>query len=227
MASERSIGASPNSTTTSAISPFFSRLASADFAARTASPVPRGGDCTAVLAGATARATASIPGPSTTTVSAGSSGRSASVTCRTIRHPAISCSTLGKGEVQAMVGDGIPALVTRGFAGRGADATEASEALPDFLAIYEASAANLSRPYPGVRDTLVELRRRGYRTAVCTNKVERATLAVLRGLDLMALFDGLAGGDRFAVRKPDPGPLLGLISELGARPERAALLGDK
>ena len=59
-------------------------------------------------------------------------------------------------EVQAMVGDGIPALVTRGFAARGADAAEASEALPEFLALYEANAANLSRPYPGVRDTLIE-----------------------------------------------------------------------
>src|ERR1700694_2614479 len=129
-------------------------------------------------------------------------------------------------EVQAMVGDGIPALVTRGFAGRGADATEASEALPDFLAIYEASAANLSRPYPGVRDTLVELRRRGYRTAVCTNKAQRATLAVLGGFGLLQLFDGIAGGDHFAVKKPDPGHLLGMIAELGGRPDRAAMIGD-
>src|SRR5438874_13235217 len=60
-------------------------------------------------------------------------------------------------ELQAMVGDGIPALVTRGFAGRGADATEASEALPDSLAIYEASASNLSRPCRGGRDALVAL----------------------------------------------------------------------
>jgi len=120
-----------------------------------------------------------------------------------------------------MVGDGIPALVTRGFAARGADAIEASEALPEFLGVYEASATNLSRPYPGVRDTLVELRRRGYRTAICTNKAERATIAVLRGLALQPLFDGIAGGDRFAVKKPDPGHLLELIAELGARPDRA------
>jgi phosphoglycolate phosphatase len=129
-------------------------------------------------------------------------------------------------EVQAMVGDGIPALVTRGFAARGADAIEACQALPEFLEFYEASAANLSRPYPGVRDTLVELRRRGYRTAVCTNKAERATTAVLRGLHLMPLFDGIAGGDRFAVKKPDPGHLLGLIAELGGRPDQAAMIGD-
>src|SRR5204862_62477 len=83
----------------------------------------------------------------------------------------------------------------------------------DFLALYEANAANLSRPYPGVRDTLIELRRRGYRTAVCTNKAERATTAVLRGLDLLEMFDGIAGGDRFAVKKPDPGHLLYLIGD--------------
>ena len=129
-------------------------------------------------------------------------------------------------EVQGMVGDGIPALVTRGFAARGADAAEATEALPRFLALYEANAANLSRPYPGVRETLMALRHQGYRTAVCTNKAERATIAVLRGLDLFELFDGIAGGDHFPVRKPDPGHLLGLIAELGARPERAAMIGD-
>jgi phosphoglycolate phosphatase len=123
-------------------------------------------------------------------------------------------------EVQAMVGDGIPALVTRGFAARGADAAEASAALPRFLAVYEANAANLSRPYPGVRETLIALRDQGYRMAVCTNKAERATEAVLRGLDLFELFD------RFAVRKPDPGHLLGLIAELGGHPERAAMIGD-
>ena len=129
-------------------------------------------------------------------------------------------------EVQAMIGDGVPALVTRGFAARGADSAEASEALPRFLVVYEANAANLSRPSPGVRDTLTELRRRGYRTAVCTNKPERATQAVLRGLDLSDLFDGIAGGDHFAVRKPDPGHLLGLIAELGGSANRAAMIGD-
>jgi len=129
-------------------------------------------------------------------------------------------------EVQGMVGDGIPALVTRGFAARGADTAEATEALPRFLPLYEANAANLSRPYPGVRETLMALRHQGYRTAVCTNKAERATIAVLRGLDLFELFDGIAGGDHFPVRKPDPGHLLGLIAELGARPERAAMIGD-
>ena len=83
--------------------------------------------------------------------------------------------------------------------------------MPQFLSLYEANAANLSRPYPGVPETLVDLRRRGYRTAVCSNKAQRATLAVLNGLALLPLFDGIAGGDHFVVRKPDPGHLLGAL----------------
>jgi phosphoglycolate phosphatase len=133
---------------------------------------------------------------------------------------------LTRADVAPMVGDGVPALVARGFAARGADATEAEEALPRYIQIYEANATVLTRPYPGVRETLEELRRRGYRNAVCTNKLQQATMAVLEGLDLAGLFDGVAGGDRYPVRKPDPGHLLGLIGELGGSAGRAVMIGD-
>jgi phosphoglycolate phosphatase len=129
-------------------------------------------------------------------------------------------------EVKHMIGDGVPTLVARALAASGADPAEASMALPRFLEIYEANPTQLSRPYPGVPETLTTLRRRGYRTAVCTNKPQQATLAVMQGLDLLPLFDGIAGGDRFLVRKPHPGHLLQLIAELGARPGASAMIGD-
>src|SRR5207244_8509258 len=129
-------------------------------------------------------------------------------------------------EVAPMVGDGISALVARGFAARGGTPTEAAAVLPRYIALYEANATGLTRPYPGVPDTLTGLRRRGYRHAVCTNKLQQATLAVLQGLDLAPLFDGVAGGDRYAARKPDPHHLLALIGELGGSAERAAMIGD-
>jgi phosphoglycolate phosphatase len=133
---------------------------------------------------------------------------------------------LSRAEVAPMVGDGVPTLVARAFAARGGDAAEAAAALPEYVGIYEANATALSRPYPGVAQTLQELRRRGYRNAVCTNKLQQASVAVLAGLDLAPLFDGLAGGDRYPVRKPDPGHLLGLIAELGGDPARAVMIGD-
>jgi phosphoglycolate phosphatase len=129
-------------------------------------------------------------------------------------------------QVKGMIGDGAPAMVARALAASGAAPIDAPAALSRFLQIYEANAVRLSRLYPDVRKTLSELRQRGYRTAICTNKPQRATIAVVEGLGLLELFDGIAGGDRFAVRKPDPGHVLMLIGELGARREASVMIGD-
>ena len=129
-------------------------------------------------------------------------------------------------EVAPMVGDGVPALVERGFAARGGSPGEAADALPRYITIYEAHATDLTRPYPGVPETLAALRRRGFRTAVCTNKLQQASKTVLDGLGLAALFDAVAGGDRYRVKKPDKGHLLGLIAELGGTADRAVMIGD-
>jgi phosphoglycolate phosphatase len=133
---------------------------------------------------------------------------------------------LSSSEVKRMVGDGAPALVDRALAASGGSPASAGDALARFLEIYEANAVRLSRPYPDVRETLVALRRRGYRAAVCTNKPQRATMAVIEGLGFLPLFDAIAGGDRYSVKKPDAGHLLGLINELGARVSSTAMIGD-
>ncbi|MBV8121903.1 MAG: phosphoglycolate phosphatase [Alphaproteobacteria bacterium] len=129
-------------------------------------------------------------------------------------------------QVRRMIGDGVPTLVCRALVASGLSPAETASALPRFLQLYEAGAVRLTRPYPGVPATLAGLRGRGYRTAVCTNKPQHATITVLEGLGLLPLFDGIAGGDRFAVKKPDPGHLLGLIATLGGRVEAAAMIGD-
>jgi phosphoglycolate phosphatase len=133
---------------------------------------------------------------------------------------------LAAAEVKPMIGDGMSMLLQRGFAARGADAAEAAAVQARFIEVYEAGASNLSRPYPGVPETLAGLRARGYATAVCTNKPQHATAEVLHGMGLAGLFDGYAGGDRFAVRKPDPGHLLELVAALGGDAKRAAMIGD-
>ena len=133
---------------------------------------------------------------------------------------------LTRDDVAPMVGDGVPALVARAFTARGGPVEEATEALPRYIAIYEANATNETRPYPGVIETLRHLRQSGYRTAICTNKLQQATIKVLQGLGLADLFDALAGGDRYPVRKPDPGHLTGLVRELGGAVERTAMIGD-
>ena len=58
-------------------------------------------------------------------------------------------ANLSRAEVAPMVGDGVPALVARGFAARGGDAAEAAEALPRYISFYEANATALTRPWFG------------------------------------------------------------------------------
>lgn len=129
-------------------------------------------------------------------------------------------------EVRPMIGDGMAMLLGRGFAARGGTAAEAQAMYQRFLEIYEGVATENSRPYPGVPETLAALRECGYRTAVATNKPQRATEEVLSGVGLAPLFDGVAGGDRYSYRKPDPRHLLSLVEELGGDPARAAMIGD-
>jgi len=102
---------------------------------------------------------------------------------------------VSEAQVQYMVGDGVPVLVARALAASGADPSEAVTALPRFLEIYEANAAQLTRPYPGVPETLTALRDRGYRAAICTNKPTGLSLALLDVLGITHRFAAIMGPD--------------------------------
>jgi phosphoglycolate phosphatase len=127
-------------------------------------------------------------------------------------------------EVAAMVGDGAPALVTKALAARGRVADAA--AIAEFLADYGAHAADATRPFPDVPETLAALRERGWRLAVCTNKPLAPTRSLLDRFGLTGLFGAIGAGDSFPVRKPDPGHLLATLALLGAAPDAAVMVGD-
>jgi phosphoglycolate phosphatase len=133
---------------------------------------------------------------------------------------------LGEAEVARMVGDGVAKLVERVLAARGLAEVAPKPAVRRFSAFYEADAATLTRPYPGVVDGLAALAEVGARLAICTNKPETATRTVLDALGLARFFPVVLGGDSLPVRKPDPAPLTEALARLGARPEAAAMLGD-
>jgi phosphoglycolate phosphatase len=142
-------------------------------------------------------------------------------TLREVGAPALS-----RAAVRFMVGDGTTALVARALAANGLPETLLAERLARFLALYEAAPVAHSRIYPGVVETLAALRREGRRLAVCTNKPQLATLAVLRGLALDGFFTAIVGGDVLAVKKPDPRHLLAAVAALGATADEAVMIGD-
>jgi phosphoglycolate phosphatase len=130
--------------------------------------------------------------------------------------------------ITRMIGDGAKVLLTRGFAAAGrplAGAALDAEA-EAYIADYERNALVETRPYPGVPETLAALAEAGHTLAVVTNKPAGATRIVLDALGLAGLFAAVAGGDSFAVRKPDPGHLLGALAALDTPPADAVMVGD-
>lgn len=124
----------------------------------------------------------------------------------------------------SFVGDGAGVLVKRAFAARGGEADDA--ALASFLEDYTANAAIDTVAFPGAVETLKRVTEDGWKVAVCTNKPQAATWAVLDALDLSRWFAAVGGGDSFPVRKPDPAHLLGTLAAAGGVAEAAVMVGD-
>ena len=132
---------------------------------------------------------------------------------------------LGVAAARRLIGDGAATLVARAFAATGGAPADASALASEYLAIYEASVAAATRPYPGVPETLARLADAGLALAVCTNKATAATRRLLDAVGLAAFFPVVIGGDGGA-RKPDPAPVRRALAGLSASPKHALMVGD-
>ncbi len=127
--------------------------------------------------------------------------------------------------VYTLVGHGARALLRKGLATSGAsDDAMVEEGFPHFIDYYAANICNGTTCYPGVEPVLDDLRTRGVRTAICTNKPEELTRTLLDALGWSGRFDAIVGGDTLPVRKPDPAPLHEAIARAGGG--RAVFVGD-
>jgi len=131
-----------------------------------------------------------------------------------------------------------PIANIRPFVGKGArvmleQALEASggstpalvdQCLPVLLDYYEQNLAVHTVPYPGLVEALDVLAARGVKLAICTNKVERFAVPLVRQMGLADRFACIIGGDTVGVGKPDPAPIHEMIARCGGG--RAAFIGD-
>lgn len=144
----------------------------------------------------------------------------ANVMLAAMDRPALTLET-----VRGFIGDGVPKLVERcldAAGGRGEGAFEAG--LARFRDAYAADPATLTRPYPGVPETLAALREAGFALGVVTNKPAAPAETILAALSLRAHFGAVVGGDSLPAMKPDPAPLAAAIEALGGGP--AIFVGD-
>ena len=136
--------------------------------------------------------------------------------------------TLSINEVRAMIGNGVPKLVERGFNAVGVrlDTDQLDELVAIFAKQYAACATERTRPYPHIVETLEEIHAMNIPMGVCTNKPEAFTRQILEGLGLATYFSSMVGGDTTSTRKPDPQPVLACLRGLVSEPASSVMIGD-
>ena len=126
--------------------------------------------------------------------------------------------------VTSMVGEGAALLVRRALTAAGLT-PDLDTALPRFLELYDERLLANTRLYPGTAEALDALAPRAV-LAVLTNKPQRPTEAILRGLNMDRYFPHVIGGDTPFGRKPDPAGLQHLMSITAASTAETVLVGD-
>jgi phosphoglycolate phosphatase len=127
-----------------------------------------------------------------------------------------------------MIGAGSRKLIERGLEleGRAATPSDVDRLTADFIDHYAQHIADVSRPFPGLESALDDLATRGYRFAVCTNKLEWLSKLLLERLGLASRFSAICGADTFGVSKPDPAILQQTIARAGGQLSAAIMVGD-
>lgn len=95
-----------------------------------------------------------------------------------------------------------------------------------FLAIYADSCASEATLFEGFADVLGELRGRGLRIGIVTNKLERFAAPLLRALGVWPDADCLITPDLLRLPKPDPEGVLMACARLGVAPAASVFVGD-
>ena len=127
-----------------------------------------------------------------------------------------------------MIGAGARRLLERGLEleGRSVESMDINRLTSDFIDHYAAHIADFSRPFEGLESALDDLQTRGYRFAVCTNKLEWLSKLLLDRLGLSARFSAICGADTFGVSKPDPAILRQTVARAGGQLSSAIMVGD-
>lgn len=129
-------------------------------------------------------------------------------------------------EVRMMVGNGVRKLMERAIPD-GAANPYFDETFATFRHHYMEHQLDTTRPYDGIIETLQELKRRGCRTAVVSNKFDAATKSLCNhffsGLIDVAIGENEAAGIH---KKPAPDTVFEAIRLLGVSREEAVYVGD-
>jgi len=97
----------------------------------------------------------------------------------------------------------------------------------DFWKNYEKLCMGaVNRVFDGMRETLDELKSRGYLLAVLSNKKNKFVQPIIAEIFGEGYFDLVCGWDEVRPKKPEPDSLLSILEKLGVEKENTWMIGD-
>ena len=132
-----------------------------------------------------------------------------------------------------------PAEKYKIFAGNGTDMM-ITRALPEdkrneemldkvrklYFEYYNAHSGECTRPYDGIVDMLNELKSRGFKLAVVSNKIDFMTRAVVKEYFGDTMFDFVTGQCDGIIPKPDPSMVYKVMEQFGVTADECIFVGD-
>lgn len=133
--------------------------------------------------------------------------------------------------IRGWVGNGASVLTKRALSGNinicpNLNPSLVDKALEIFLKFYQKNICVNTTLYPNVKSCLENLKSKGYRLVIVTNKPEQFVRPILEELTLNSLFEMIIGGDSLPKCKPDPMQLLYVCEQLNINPSKCIMIGD-
>lgn len=127
-------------------------------------------------------------------------------------------------QIRKAIGNGVAKLVARSIP-NGADNPDYPETLAEFRKYYSIHATDFTKPYPGVLDTLINLKKQGYIITVATNKLTDIARPLLERF-YPNIFDYIQGDEPGMDRKPAPMMVETLCDRFCVDKKDAFYIGD-
>ncbi len=124
-----------------------------------------------------------------------------------------------------MVGNGIPKLIERALPEEFRTDEYIGKVKERFFEYYNLHSTDKTKKYEGMTELISELREKGIKIAVVTNKYEPAAIDILHKL-YGDVFDCIAGQLDGVPTKPDPTSTFIVMNKLGVKPEECIFIGD-
>ncbi len=127
-------------------------------------------------------------------------------------------------EVRNFVGNGAKNLIIRSL-GDNANEETIEKTLSDFKAHYETNKTNKTAPYAGMLEALDELKARGCKLAIVSNKHDDAVQGLYNQF-FSETCDFALGNCDFLPKKPAPDMILYALKKIGKTVDEAVYIGD-